>query len=329
MTASRLLGMMLELTRLPATSVDALARRFEVSARTVQRDLEALRELGVPIWTRTGPGGGVGVVGGWRSPVFGMTGPEVQALMLGEAGARGLGLRSEFATARLKMLAASVPGSGAASGGLGDAAAVHERFLLDSEEWFSDQERPEALAETAEAVRAGRRVSVRYARPGEEPAEEVSRLLDPLGLVLKTGTWYLVAAAGGSVRTYRVSRISAVTVRAERVVRPPGFSLAEHWRRSAAEFEASVLVTDVEMRIPEGSAAALLACVPGEEARRALAAAERTDAHLQLRMRMERPDIALAQLLGVPGVEVLSPLELRRGLCARGRALAERNAHTP
>ncbi|GAA2089700.1 hypothetical protein GCM10009823_05660 [Brevibacterium salitolerans] len=307
--------MMLELTRVPATSVERLARRFEVSARTVQRDLAALRELGVPLWTRTGPAGGVGVVDGWRSPVLGMTGPEVQALLLGEAGARDLGLGEAHLTAQLKFGAAA-PG--------GDPS-VRERFLLDSEGWFSSVERPAALLEVAEAVRTGRRVRLRYARYGGDPAEGAPRLLDPLGLVRKAGAWYLVAAGTGRVRTYRVSRMSDVVVCEDGAARPPGFSLAEYWQRASAEFEASVLVCDVHLRIPEGSVAALLATVPGPATAQAVDAAVREDGCLSLRLRMEREDIAAGQLLAVPGAEVRSPASLRRALHARARAIAAAN----
>src|SRR5690625_6466738 len=98
MRSSRLLAILMELTRLPRTTVATLAERYGVSSRTLQRDISVLPEMGVPVWTRTGPAGGVGLVEGWGSPIAGMTAPELQALIIGEAGARGLGLHTDFET---------------------------------------------------------------------------------------------------------------------------------------------------------------------------------------------------------------------------------------
>jgi predicted DNA-binding transcriptional regulator YafY len=68
----------------------------------------------------------------------------------------------------------------------------------------------------------------------------VERLVDPLGLVAKGSTWYLVAAVDGSVRTYRASRIGSALVLDEPAVRPEGFDLAAFWSTSRQEFEAQL-----------------------------------------------------------------------------------------
>lgn len=314
MRTTRLLAVMMDLTR-ASTTVAHLAARHGVSTRTIQRDVAALHEMGVPVWSRTGPGGGVGLVDGWRSPLTGMTVAELQALVIGEAGARGLGLLDDFTTARLKML----------SGAPAQAAAVspaHERFLIDNERWFTEPERPPALPAVAHAVLAGRRVTVRYARGDQRP---VTRLLDPLGLVLKTDVWYLVAAHRRQVRTYRLSRVGSVRAHEDGAWRPAGFSLPEYWAQSRQDFEASIYGLPVRLRIPADAAGSLRAAVPGPHTGPALEAARPAGDRLEVDLLMESEQIAAAQLLGVPQVEVLEPAGLRGALHERGRQLVEQN----
>lgn len=102
MRSSRLVALLLELGRTPVATASQLAAHHGVNVRTIERDVAALQSMGVPLWTRPGPGGGVGLVKGWRSPLTGLTVPELQALIIGEAGSRGLGLEAEFQMARLR-----------------------------------------------------------------------------------------------------------------------------------------------------------------------------------------------------------------------------------
>ncbi|MDZ5077340.1 helix-turn-helix transcriptional regulator [Nesterenkonia sp. HG001] len=326
MRTSRLVALLLELTRVRRSTVADLAAPLGVSARTIQRDLVALQDMGVPVWTRTGPAGGVGLVEGWRSPLTGMMAAEVQALLLGQAGSRELGMHTEFETARAKMV--SSPGAPQA---MGESAV--ERFHIDHHRWFAEPERPPALPTVADAVWTGRRLSIRYERPGR-PGEPVSRRLDPLGLVLKTDRWYLIAAHRRSVRTYRVSRITDATVHEEQAWRPADFSLADHWQRSQTQFERSVNSLPVCVSIPQSSAETLRAALPGTQIDAALEEARRTagtsadpggGTRLEVSLMTEALEIVGAQLLGVPGVEVHEPAELRGFLHGRGQDLAARN----
>ena len=117
---------------------------------------------------------------------------------------------------------------------------------------------------------AGRRVTVRYGRAARRP---VTRLLDPLGLVLKTDVWYLVAAHRRQVRTYRLSRVGSVREHEDGAWRPAGFSLPEYWAQSRQDFEASIYALPVRLCIPAGAAGSLRAAVPGPHTGPALAAA--------------------------------------------------------
>lgn len=313
MRTTRLLAVMMELSRSRRTTVRHLADRHQVSTRTIQRDLVALHGMGVPVWTRTGPDGGVGLIEGWSSPVTGMTSFELQSLVIGEAASRDLGLLEDFERARLKMLSttAHLPEAVQRSA---------ERFLADHGRWFAPREDPPALATVARAVWTGRRLTIGYGEPGR------FRVVDPLGLVLKTDLWYLVAAHRRRPRTYRLSRILSARIHEERSWRPDDFSLAEYWQLSRAAFEASVYRLEVRLTLPSAAADRLRAEVPGPSTAEALDRAVPHGDRLEVILPMEGPDIALAQLLQVPGLEVLSPAELRRRIRDRAVDIAARHA---
>lgn len=310
----------MDLSRAPHSSVARLAGRHGVSERTIQRDLAALNEIGVPVWTRTGPGGGVGLVEGWRSPLTGMTSAQMRALVMGEAASRDLGMLADFEVARLILL--GVPSSRPDA-----VASARDRILVDNRTWFTESGPPSALPVVARAVWSGRRISLSYQRPGA--ASPAARTVDPLGLVLKTDTWYLVAARGIRIRTYRVSRISSCDIGDEPVRRPSDFSLSEYWARSRDEFESAVATRPVRLTLPSEAVEDLRRSVPGPATGRALGtaldAAVGADGRLEVELPMQREPIAVAQLLTVPDVEVLEPVDLRESLAARARAIAARN----
>src|SRR5690606_15624417 len=182
--SARLLALLLRLQRVGPATARTLADELEVSERTVYRDVAMLQAAGVPLWTEAGPGGGIRLLDGWRSPVDGFTAAETVALTIGSAGAADLGLGAVLAAARSKLRSA-LPAAAR-----DDIARVTERFLLDAPAWFHRDDPGEVLPTVADAVWQGRRLDIRYGRRGHT----VRRRVDPLGLVLKAGTWYLVAA---------------------------------------------------------------------------------------------------------------------------------------
>ena len=205
MRASRLVSFLLLLqTRGQLTAVE-LSERLEVSERTVQRDAQALAAAGVPIVSVRGPAGGYRLDRGYRTKLTGLDASEAEALFVGPAAELGLG--RELGAARLKLLA-SLPAE------LQERASrAAQLFHVDTRGWFREEDRVPHLAVIAGALWRGRRVDMRY----REGSAVVSRRLDPLGLVLKAGVWYLLARRRGEERVYRVSRIVSARERSERV----------------------------------------------------------------------------------------------------------------
>src|ERR1700742_567718 len=232
MRASRLLSLLMLLQTRGRVSAHALAEALEVSVRTIHRDVDELSAAGVPIWADRGRLGGFQLQPGWRTKVDGLTAPEAQAMFLG--GLPGpeseLGLGEAMASAQLKLLAA-LP-----DGWREDARRVSARFHLDPIDWYRGPSATAHLPAIAQAVWSERRVALRY----ESWKGEVSRRVDPLGLVLKAGIWYLAAQAANdkrSVRTYRLSNILDLQVTGEAFERPADFDLAAWWLASTKRFE--------------------------------------------------------------------------------------------
>ncbi|MEV4605063.1 YafY family protein [Amycolatopsis sp. NPDC049253] len=232
MRASRLVSILLLLQTRERMTAQELADALEVSVRTVYRDVESLSAAGVPLYGEPGHDGGYRLLGGFRTRLTGLTADEADSLFLTglPTAAADLGMATVVAAAQLKLMA-SLPAE------LRDRAGrIAERFHLDAPAWYRDGDRPLHLSAVADAVWKGSAVRMRYLRWAEP--REITRTVEPYGLVLKAGHWYLVAGAGEQVRTYRVARIVDLRVLDEHFDRPSGFDLAGYWRHYLQSFDA-------------------------------------------------------------------------------------------
>ena len=114
------------------------------------------------------------------------------------------------------------------------ADAVHQRLHIDLPGWYAAPADTPFLPPVANAVWRRARLHVRYRR--WRAPREVERTLDPVGLVLKSGRWYLVARADGQFRTYRVSELLEARSTGEHFDRPDGFDLAAYWQAYLDDF---------------------------------------------------------------------------------------------
>ena len=241
MRATRLVSLLLLLQMRGQLTATELAGHFGVSVRTVHRDVEALVDAGVPVEAVRGPAGGYRLAGGYRTKLTGLTADEAEALFVAPAPAAELGLGGVLANARLKVLAA-LPTE------LQERASRAERYFhLDTRGWFRGEDKVPHLPTIAAATWQGRRLTARY----REGPRVVRRTLDPLGLVLKGGAWYLVAHRSAGMRVYRVSRFVSVRVRDDSFERPDGFELAFYWEEWSRAFEGSRPRIEVTIRASE------------------------------------------------------------------------------
>jgi predicted DNA-binding transcriptional regulator YafY len=301
MRASRLVSFLLVLQTRGQLTAAELADRLEVSERTVQRDAQALAAAGVPIASVRGPAGGYRLERGYRTKLTGLDASEAEALFVGPAAELGLG--RELAGARLKLLA-SLPTEVQER-----ASRASQLFHVDTRGWFREEDRAPFLPVIASALWRERRLDMRY----REGSTIVTRRLDPLGLVLKAGVWYLLARRRGEERVYRVSRIVSARERAEASTRPVGFDLAEAWTARSEAFERTRPTLEVTVRLPRGEIKYLRDPRIVEDADPATVVARFTGL-----------DQAFHALLSYgPYAEVLAPLELRERIASAAARTAE------
>jgi predicted DNA-binding transcriptional regulator YafY len=295
-----------------------LAAELEVSVRTIHRDVEALSGAGVPVYADRGPYGGIRLVDGYRTRLTGLTGDEAEAIFLsGLPGpAAELGLGTVVAAARLKVLA-SLPGELR-----NRASRLVERFHLDAAGWFQAGEPVPHLTAVSDAVWEGRRLRMVYGRDRDTTVE---RIIDPLGVVLKGGVWYLVARSEDQTRTYRISRISDAETLPDRFERPNAFDLATYWTESSAAYEENAPRIEVIVRVDERGLGYLSAAIGEQSMAAAETLPEAEAGWSRLRLRLDWPDEVPGRLLGVgPRLEVVYPPEVRRRVIALARAVVER-----
>ncbi len=229
MRADRLLSILLLLQAKGRTTERELAERLEVSQRTIHRDLEALGMARVPVLALRGAQGGWELERGWRTEVPGLDEAELRALLMARPRVVGHPRLAAAAESALNKLMAALPGPMRAR-----AEAMQERLHVDPTGWRQAGEDLSMLADVQDAVARERRLAFDYTRADGQKAR---RTVDPLGLVAKGLSWYLVARAPLGLRTYKVSRMEAVTVLAIGIDRPADFRLAEYWKKSTAELE--------------------------------------------------------------------------------------------
>ncbi|MFJ4097749.1 helix-turn-helix transcriptional regulator [Kitasatospora sp. NPDC089913] len=323
MRTARAISLLLLLQARRSMTGAELAAELEVSERTVQRDVLALAEAGVPVYADRGRAGGYRLLDGYRTRLTGLDRAEAEVLLL--AGLPGplqdMGLADPALAARLKV-----------AGELGGApSAGARRFHLDAPGWFRDAPAPPLLAEVSRAVWGGLLLRVDYRRRPD--AGPVERLLRPAGLVLKAGTWYLVARPeedGAEHRVYRVDRLVAAEPSGRASAPGPAdeaFDLAAFWEARAEDFARSLLRETVTVRLSALGLERLPHLLEPVAAREALASAGPPDGEgrVTVRLPVESLEVGYEEILRLgPEAEVLEPPGLRErlaGAAARTAAL--------
>jgi predicted DNA-binding transcriptional regulator YafY len=321
--SGRLLAIVLLLQTRGRANAREIAGYLDVSLRTVYRDVDVLTRMGVPIYAETGQYGGYQLVAGYRTSLTGLTAQESLALFLIglPAPAASLGLDKQARGAEAKLLAALAPAHRE------QADRLRSRFLVDLPAWYADSEASPLLAKLADAMLSGRKVRIRYRR-WEEP-REVSRTVEPYGLVVKNGVWYLVAASspGRSVpRTYRVSNVIELSPADGTFECPADFDLAAYWRDSLTDFDRRRISGMARLRLSP-SLTSRLADV-GDTSLRHAAANGRLDedGSLVITIPIESPQWAASQLIRHgPDIEVIDPPEVRAAIVSLAESVLQRH----
>ncbi|MBL8310035.1 MAG: WYL domain-containing protein [Burkholderiales bacterium] len=318
MRANRLLSIVLLLQLRVRVTADDLAREFEVSPRTIYRDIDELSAAGIPIYADRGPGGGFQLLDGFQTRLTGLARDEAEAmLMTGLPGpAAELGLGAAAAQARRKLLA-SLPAALQ-----GQAQRIGTRFHLDAVDWYRSSENVPHLPALTRAVLDQQRVTLTYASWRSARTWQI----EPLGIVLKGGHWYLVAQPAlsesgatpthpAAPRIFKVASMTQCVVQDATFARPDAFDLAAWWSAALQRFERDLRPLTATVRATATGCSALAEL--GAFAATAVATSESADGSGDrvVELPIESIERGALLLLGLgPEVTVLAPAALRRRL---------------
>lgn len=237
MRGDRLLMILLLLQNHGKLSAVQLAKKLEVSKRTIIRDMDALSAAGVPVYAERGSNGGWKLLEGYSVSLTGMKKDELIALLFGSGSlpSETIGYRKHYAQAFEKLLAASPEAIRR------EAEAIWDKVHIDGAGWHEATEECPFLPVIQKAIWDDRRLAMAY--HGSE------RTVSPLGLIAKRNVWYLAADTEAGLRIFRVSRVEYAAIQDETFERPKGFDLAAYWRNSSKQFVERLPSYPAQVRI--------------------------------------------------------------------------------
>jgi predicted DNA-binding transcriptional regulator YafY len=313
MRADRLVSILLLLQVHQRMTVNELAKRLEVSRRTIYRDMEALSTAGIPITAERGAQGGWFLLEGYQTNLTGLSEAEISTLFFPRAASllADLGLQKAADSALIKVLAA-LPAMQRH-----DAEDIFQRIYVDASGWDQFDEAVPWLRLLQEAIWQERTLFLCYRRRDETVVEY---LVEPLGLVAKASIWYLVGMVKQEMRVFRAARVQEARITEHPFTRPTAFNLVafwEQWRDYWSEsFSRNLRPYEIRTRV----APALVPTLQQHYGREIAEQLERADAPdpdgwIRLTFAFETQEVAWSHILRFGSlIEVVEPQELREKL---------------
>jgi predicted DNA-binding transcriptional regulator YafY len=301
-----------------------LSSELEVSERTIYRDVVALSAAGIPLYTTDGPGGGISLIEDYQTDFTGLLPAELQALAVLEVPEPliRLGIGGQLKAALLKLTAAAP----AFARSRQDVA--RRRIHLDAAAWRPAEETALHLPALREAVLQDHLVRIVF--HGEYHGD-IAQVVEPLGLVAKAGSWYLVYRVGEGIRVRSAAVITAVEVLPQSFTRPVEFDLVAYWKQHCVEIERLHQLFEVRALVTPSLASRLPALL--QQGRGLLLNAPLHDngaEWLPMLLTFESFEDARTRLLSLGGaVKVLEPEALRCSIADFARQVCELYAATP
>lgn len=197
MKMERLIGILSILLQREKVTAPELAEHFEVSRRTIQRDIESLCRAGIPISTAQGAGGGISIMEGYRVDRTVLTAPEMQAILAG--------LRSLDSVSGTRRYVQLMEKLSAGTGGLMSGGA---HMLIDLSSWYKTS-LPPKIELIHGAVQQHRTISFTYFSPKGESV----RTVEPYYLLFHWSAWYVWGwcQTREAFRLFKLNRMTALT----------------------------------------------------------------------------------------------------------------------
>ncbi len=205
MKMDRLLAIVMLLLNRRRVSARELAERFEVSLRTVYRDVETICQAGIPVMAHAGATGGYEIMERYRLERQFLSMEELQSIVIALRGIRGpldeghiSGLLDKVGAMLASPNAPIQPGS-------------DEQVIIDLNPWREDRGEKERLADLRRAMGDNKLVAFTYTSNG---GEVLRRICEPMHVVLKGYVWYLYGYCRirEDYRIFRLSRIKSLDI---------------------------------------------------------------------------------------------------------------------
>jgi len=322
--ADRLLAILLTLQTRGRVSARELATELEISERTVYRDIAALSSAGVPVYAERGRHGGCALLPGYRADVTGLTPTEAQALFMFSGRGAPAGSEADLRQA-LRKLVAALPAPARPA-----AVAARERLVVDAQAWHQPGDDVPSLAVVQAAVWAGQRLRLSY-RTADAGRPSVV-VVDPYGLLVKAGRWYLLGGVGREERLFRLSRVDNAEAMAEPALRPDHLDLEALWQRLRERLEERGPGVAVRLRVRAEQAPRLVRLSARQLTRPAPDPLPPADRHGWIKLDLEYVAVGAARavLAGFGGeVEVRRPAELVEALVELAEEILDRYRLSP
>ena len=196
MKIDRLIGILSVLLQEEKTTAPELAERFEVSRRTINRDIEDLCKAGIPIETMQGTGGGISIMSGYRLDRTILTSKDMQMILAGLRSLDSVSGSSYYGQLMEKIQAGS-----------SEFISGRDSILIDLSSWNRDSLAPK-IETIQEAIGDRNLVKFRY----YAPSGETERRVEPYYLVFRWSSWYLWAwcQKRKDYRLFKLNRMDGV-----------------------------------------------------------------------------------------------------------------------
>ncbi len=237
MKVDRLVGMIMTLLDKKRISARELADMFEVSPRTIYRDIDAINMAGIPVRSTPGVGGGFEIMPEYKLDKNVFSSADLSAILTGLSNLSGMVRGGEFANALAKIKSLIPPGRAR------DIEIKANQIRVDFSPWSGNPQIRPYLQRIQSALDACRLLSFEYiAHRGKKTA----RTVEPCQLVLKSGRWYLYGycLTRSGCRLFRLSRMLNLEIRQEAFV-------PRDYPQPVLDFEdiREAMQTEIQLRI--------------------------------------------------------------------------------
>ncbi len=236
MRVYRLLAIVMLLLNKEKISAGELAGQFEVSPRTIYRDIEAICQAGIPIISFQGIDGGFSIMDNYKLDKNLFTPEEILSIL-----AALEGLNTTLEDKNIKNITEKIK---ALSPKKDNYFKQQNQIIMDLNPWGENKEIKEKLDQLKQAIKENKIIKISYINSKRENSE---REIEPLTLVLKGTTWYLYAFCNlrEDYRIFRLSRITSIKTTEKSYKKEhknfKEFEKENHWEQQGKEVDLEML----------------------------------------------------------------------------------------